>query len=142
VRNTEFNAVLGLAQLAHINNFISQRNKNYQAFIKICKEYQDELILLEVPDISSFVLPFLFRSKESKETFQKKIRDRGIESRPLISGNLLRQPFLSKYYNATDYPNADFIHTNAFYIGNNQFVDEHRLDILFSLMSDFFKGPK
>lgn len=142
VRNTEFNAVLGIAQLAHINSFIIQRNKNYQAFIKICKEYRDELILLEVPDISSFVLPFLFRSKERKETFQKKIRDRGIESRPLISGNLLRQPFLSKYYNTTDYPNADFIHTNAFYIGNNQFVDEHRLDILASFMDDFFKGCK
>jgi CDP-6-deoxy-D-xylo-4-hexulose-3-dehydrase len=142
VRNTEFNAVLGLAQLAHINNFISQRNKNYQAFIKICKDYRDELILLDSPGISSFVLPFFFSSKERKEAFQAIIREGGIESRPLISGNLLRQPFLSKYYNATDYPNADFIHTNAFYIGNNQFVDEHRLDILFSLMSDFFKGTK
>jgi CDP-6-deoxy-D-xylo-4-hexulose-3-dehydrase len=142
VRNTEFNAVLGIAQLAHINSFISQRNKNYQAFIKMCKEYRDELILLEVPDMSSFVLPFLFRSKERKEAFQEIILKAGIESRPLISGNLLRQPFLSKYYNTTDYPNADFIHTNAFYIGNNQFVDEHRLDVLFSLMSDFFKGCK
>lgn len=142
IRNTEFNAVLGLAQLAHIEDFIRKRNKNYQEFIKICKNYQNELILLDVPGISSFVLPFFFRSKERKETFQATIREGGIESRPLISGNLLRQPFLSKYYNATDYPNADFIHTNAFYIGNNQFVDEHRLDTLASLMNDFFRDRK
>lgn len=142
VRNTEFNAVLGLAQMARIDDFIRQRNKNYQEFIKICKEYQDELILLNGPGISSFVLPFLFRSKERKEQFQEIIRVEGIESRPLISGNLLRQPFLSNYYSAIDYPNADFIHTNAFYVGNNQFVDEHRLDILASLMSDFFRNPK
>jgi CDP-4-dehydro-6-deoxyglucose reductase, E1 len=142
VRNTEFNAVLGLAQLAHIDNFIQKRNKNYEEFIKICKNHQQELILLEVPGISSFVLPFFFRSKERKEIFQAIIRNEGIESRPLISGNLLRQPFLSKYYNAVDYPNADFIHTNAFYIGNNQFVDGYRLEMLASLMNDFCRDPK
>ncbi len=142
VRNTEFSAVLGLAQITRIDDFIRQRNENYQAFIKICKEYRNELILLEIPGISSFVLPFLFRSAARKEAFQEIIRAAGIESRPLISGNLLRQPFLSKYYNASDYPNADFIHTNAFYIGNNQFVDEQRLDILASLMDDFFKAHK
>jgi len=140
MRNTEFNAVLGLAQMACIDDFIRLRNKNYLAFIEICKEYQNELILLEVPGISSFVLPFLFRNTEKKRAFQEIIRAAGIESRPLISGNLLRQPFLNKYYNDTDYRNADFIHNNAFYVGNNQFVDEHRLNKLALLMKDFFRG--
>ncbi len=142
LRNTEFNAVLGLAQLSHINDFILKRNKNYQEFIEICKNYRNELILLDAPGISSFVLPFFFRNKERKEAFQKIIRGGGIESRPLISGNLLRQPFLNKYYNTTDYPNADFIHTNAFYIGNNQFVDKDRLNILSDLMNKFFRVLK
>lgn len=140
MRNTEFNAVLGLAQIACIDDFIRQRNKNYLAFIAICKEYQNELILLEVPGISSFVLPFLFKNTEKKLAFQEIIRAAGIESRPLISGNLLRQPFLNKYYNDADYRNADFIHNNAFYVGNNQFVDEHRLNKLALLMKDFFRG--
>lgn len=142
VRNTEFNAVLGIAQMAHVDNFILQRNKNYQAFIKTCKKYQDELILLELQGLSSFVLPFIFKDKERKEAFKAILQGSGIESRPLISGNLLRQPFLTNYYNTTDYPNADFLHTNAFYIGNNQFVDENRLDILASLMANFFGNPK
>ena len=142
IRNTEFNAVLGLAQMARIDDFIIKRNNNYQEFNKICDKYRNELILLDVPGISSFALPFLFKNKERKEKYQEIIREGGIESRPLISGNLLRQPFLSKYYNAVDYPNADFLHTNAFYIGNNQFVDGHRLDTLASLMSDFFRDRK
>jgi CDP-4-dehydro-6-deoxyglucose reductase, E1 len=140
VRNTEFNAVLGLAQMAHIDDFIRMRNKNYQDFITICKKYHDELIILEVIGLSSFVLPFFFRSKDRKVTFQDIILKAGIESRPIISGNLLLQPFLNKYYNAVDFPCADFIHTNAFYIGNNQFVNKHRLDILAVLMEDCFKG--
>lgn len=142
VRNTEFNAVLGLAQMAHIDDFIEKRNKNYREFLNRCKNYQAELILLDVPGISSFVLPFLFRNGERKKHFQAILRKAGIESRPLISGNLLCQPFLKKYYHATDYPNADFIHANAFYIGNNQFVDEERLGILASLMDDFFREKK
>ena len=88
--------------------------------------------------MSSFVLPFFFRKREKKEAFQELIRQNGIESRPLISGNLLRQPFLSRYYDPEAYLNADFLHSNAFYIGNNQFVDDKRLEVLAGLMDDFF----
>jgi CDP-4-dehydro-6-deoxyglucose reductase, E1 len=138
MRNTEFNAVLGLAQLERIDEYITIRNRNYRQFLALCSKYEDDLVLLDAPGISSFVLPFLFKNRVRKEAFQLLIHDAGIESRPLISGNLLRQPFLSKYYNSVDYPNADFIHTNAFYIGNNQFVDENRLNVLASLLQTFF----
>jgi len=139
-RNTEFNAVLGLAQLNHIDEYIHIRNGNYERFLAMCMRYPDELIVLEGEGISSFTLPFLFRRKERKQAFQELIRTAGIESRPLISGNLLHQPFLKQYYVPSLYPNADFLHTNAFYIGNNQFVNDQRLDVLESVMDSFFKS--
>ena len=138
LRNTEFNAVLGLAQLCSLDRFIQIRNNNYVRFLEMCKKYTDELITLESEGLSSFVLPFLFRRRESKQSFQGLIRSAGIESRPLISGNLLRQPFLARYYDPVGFPNADFLHTNAFYIGNNQFVGVDRLDILQDLLKKFF----
>jgi CDP-6-deoxy-D-xylo-4-hexulose-3-dehydrase len=141
-RNTEFNAVLGLRQLQRLNDFIRIRNQNYSRFIEICKRYPKELITLEAKGISSFVLPFLFRNKSQKQEFQKLIQSAGIESRPLISGNLLRQPFLRHYYKASEFRNADFAHDNACYIGNNQFVDTRRLDILAKLMADFFSSSR
>ena len=140
VRNTEFNAVLGLAQLRRIDEFIRIRNRNYARFVAMCKRYLDELIVLENEGISSFTLPFLFRRRERKEAFQRLIQAAGIESRPLISGNLLRQPFLHHYYDPTGYPNADFLHTNSFYIGNNQFVNDERLDVLDELMTEIFSS--
>jgi len=139
VRNTEFNAVLGLAQLTHMDKYIGIRNKNYERFINICKDYPKMLHTIEAEGISSFVLPFLFKQLEIKKAFQEFIRNAGIESRSLISGNLLRQPFLQKYYVQTEFPNADYLHTNAFYIGNNQFVNDERLDLLENLMRDFFQ---
>jgi CDP-6-deoxy-D-xylo-4-hexulose-3-dehydrase len=140
VRNTEFNAVLGLAQLESLDEFIRIRNRNYARFADICTRYSDELIVLQSEGVSSFALPFLFREKGRKMQFQRLINDAGIESRPLISGNLLRQPFLSQKYDPAGYPNADFLHTNAFYIGNNQFVNEERLDTINELMDDFFSS--
>jgi CDP-6-deoxy-D-xylo-4-hexulose-3-dehydrase len=99
-------------------------------------------MLLDIPGMSSFVLPFLFRDRERKLEFQRFITSEGIENRPLISGNLLRQPFLEEYYRPTRFPNADFLHFNAFYVGNNQFVNESRLEMLNSLMDNFFNGKE
>jgi len=138
-RNTEFNAVLGLVQLKHIDKFINIRCQNYRRFLRICKNYSKDLITIEAEGISSFALPFIFHDMQKKGLFQKIIRTAKIESRPLISGNLLLQPFLRKYYDSTGYNKADFIHTNAFYIGNNQFVNEERLNILEDIMEKFFK---
>ena len=138
VRNTEFNAVLGLAQLKYLDEFIRIRNCNHACFLEMCKRYPDELIVLESEGLSSFALPFLFHKQERRQAFQELIRAAGIESRPLISGNLLRQPFLRHYYDPTGYPNADFLHTNTFYIGNNQFVGDERMQVLDDLLSEFF----
>ena len=139
-RSTELNAVLGLRQLARLDDFIRIRNRNYQRFFEICRNYPDQLLALEPRGVSSFALPFLFKERRTKQAFQEAIRAAGIESRPLISGNLLRQPFLQAHYVPGGFPNADFIHTNAFYIGNNQFVTAERVKKLEELMQQFFQA--
>jgi CDP-6-deoxy-D-xylo-4-hexulose-3-dehydrase len=138
LRNTEFNAHLGLSQLNKLDSFIEIRNANYRRFHEICKCYSDRLVVLDRPGMSSFVLPFIFKKEATKKDFQTLIRSKGIESRPLISGNLLKQPFLNKYYVKGEYEVADMIHHNAFYIGNNQFVNSDRLDVLEEIMKKFF----
>ena len=139
VRNTELHAVLGLSQLPKMNDYIDIRNKNYRSYLDICKNYEDQLhVIKPEPGYSSFVLPFFFKDAKKKSLFQECMMKEGIESRPLISGNLLRQPFLNQYYDPANFKNADFIHENAFYIGNNQFVDDSRMERLAQLMKDFF----
>jgi CDP-6-deoxy-D-xylo-4-hexulose-3-dehydrase len=88
--------------------------------------------------MSSFVLPFVLKDGTKKKPLQALIRESGIESRPLISGNLLQQPFLKHYYVPGQFEVADMLHRNAFYIGNNQFVNDERIDALAELMKNFF----
>lgn len=140
VRNTELHAVLGIAQLKHLDRYIKIRNENYKKFVGIVSPYAEYLRILAPRGMSSFSLPFFFRDKKLKRSFQEIIKKEGIESRPIISGNLLRQPFLRDYADPLDFPNAEFVHENGFYIGNNQFVNDERLAALKKLVDGFWNG--
>jgi CDP-6-deoxy-D-xylo-4-hexulose-3-dehydrase len=130
VRNSELHAVLGIAQLARLDEYIEKRNRNHRTFLELIAEYERHLLVPDSPGISSFCLPFLFKERALKERFQALLREREVESRPIIGGNLLRQPCFAAYGQPADFPNAEFLHTNAFYVGNNQFVGPQRIERL------------
>ena len=138
VRNTEFHAVLGLSQLPKLDGYIRIRNRNHRDFLKLLAQYEEHLLLPDHPGLSSFCLPFLFRDGTRKERLQGLLAARRIEFRPIIGGNLLRQPPFAAFGAPCDYPNAELLHTNAFYIGNNQFVGPSRIDRLRPLLKETF----
>ena len=142
VRNTELSAVLGLSQLKNLDNYIAIRNKNYKRFANILSSFPNFFVIQYREGISSFVLPFLLRDKNDKENLQKYLTIKEIESRPIVTGNLLKQPFLKSFSTPDNFPNANFIHTNGFYIGNNQFVNKQRLDYLKKVLDEFFRSQK
>jgi CDP-6-deoxy-D-xylo-4-hexulose-3-dehydrase len=61
-----------------------------------------------------------------------------VETRPLCSGNLLRQPFLSDYeLDINTAANVDFLHENGFFIGNNHLITDAELDTLEEMLNEF-----
>jgi CDP-6-deoxy-D-xylo-4-hexulose-3-dehydrase len=139
VRNTELNAVLGSLQLKSLNKFIKIRNDIYKKFLEIIKHYPDELFTPFNKGISSFSLPLITKKQGIKDKLKKYLHKKGIETRPVISGNLLRQPFLKSRFKTEGFPNAEYLHNNGFYIGNNQFIDDKRLNLLKKLLENFFE---
>jgi len=137
-RNTELHAVLGLSQLKKLDGYIKKRNENYQIFKEILYPYKNHISVLYKNGISSFSLPFLFKDVKKCKDFREKLNQIGVESRPIVSGNLLRQPFLEKFISDEKFPNAEYIHSHGFYIGNNQFVGKERLSRLSSILEKFF----
>ena len=138
-RSTEINAFLGIQMLKKINTWIKIRNNNYINFVKLLKRY-NKIFLVPFKNkkkMSSFVLPFMIKNNKYKKNFESLLNRHGIESRPFIAGNLLKQPFLKKYKNL-GFSNSNFIDTNCFYIGNNQFVNKSRLIKLEKLLKFFF----
>ena len=62
----------------------------------------------------------------------------GVETRPLCSGNLLRQPFLKEYELEIDWtPSVDYLHDNGFFIGNNHLVTDEDFVKLEEIMDEY-----
>lgn len=136
-RNHEFCAVLGINQLKRLSKYIQKRNKNYLKFIKIVSKYSSKFIIPKYYDTcSNFCFPLLCKSSSDAEKLKKLFDENGIEHRPIISGNLLKQPFLSGFDLTTQKQSTtiDFIHHNGIYLGNNHFVGNYEFSLLESVI--------
>ncbi len=136
-RNTELHAVLGIEQLKHLERYIQIRNRNHKRYLEIINPIKEKLYKVDSDGISSFCLPFIFKNKVDKEKLHKALKD-DIESRPIVSGNLLLQPCFMQFGDFKDFKTAQIVHENGFYIGNNQFVNDERLELLSEIIKTTF----
>jgi len=133
-RNHEVCAVLGSAQLKRLDDMIAKRRANYNRYVEIINDYPKLFVPHEhEPTNSSFCFPFICKSisvmKAMKDAFSKN----GIEYRPVVSGNLLIQPFLRKKYKMAipkDVYLVDVVQKQGVYIGNNHFINDKDMDFL------------
>jgi CDP-6-deoxy-D-xylo-4-hexulose-3-dehydrase len=136
-RNHELCAVLGKSQLKRLNKMIERRNENYKKFVKVLSEHSSKVYVpIASEKISSFCLPLVFKHKDNMIKFKKLCLENNVEYRPIISGNLLEQPYLKNYKITTSKTNldVDIIHQNGLYLGNNQFVGNNEIALLNNLL--------
>lgn len=141
LRSMEINAVLGSSQLLTLNDSIANRRYNFKKFIKIL-DNNPHLFYNEIKQEgnSSFCFPFVCKTQEIKVELEKYLQSFNVETRPLCSGNLLRQPFITRLKNippASDFPNSEFLHEHGFFIGNNHMITEDEFDTLEKLIYEF-----
>lgn len=139
LRNHEVCAVLGLSQIKRLDKNIDIRKKNFKYWYDSVSQNNTEFILPEYQEgNSSFCFPIITRDKEKISKIKQRLKENGIESRPIISGNILRHPAFSKYKLCTNKSssNADVLHYNGVYVGNSQFVTKKKIDKLISIMFD------
>ena len=141
-RNNEISAVLGLQQIKKLDNIISVRNQNYKQYFSIINNYPDLFYIPKCEDtMSSFTLPFVCKNKKVYSLLIEKLKDNNIEFRPLVAGNLLRQPFLKghRFSYHKDIYNSDIIHDLGMYIGNSHFIGKKHLNLLSKIMKELSK---
>lgn len=138
-RNTELHASIGNNQINRLDEYINIRNRNHDYFNSILRNYNDNFFLVDSPGKSSFCLPFFVKDSALKNKIKGELQNKNIEYRPIISGNLLRQPCFSHFYNGKTFPVSEYIHDNGFYIGNNQFVTPEKIDIIHKILTQVIK---
>jgi CDP-4-dehydro-6-deoxyglucose reductase, E1 len=135
LRSTELNAFLGLRQLKKLDEFIATRNININFFLdnlpsKFFSGYTRE-------GMSSFALPILCETQNKVEKVRNLLEDMAIEYRPIVAGNLLRQPFMKDRVVASyPTPNSDWVHDHGVYVGNGNHLSIENISILLEKLGD------
>jgi len=121
VRPTEITGFIGNYQLQFLKENIKARESN---FLKIYEIYQENPDLQNVKvdhlkTISNFSFPIIAENRKLREFYMQQFSGAGIEIRPMIAGDITRQPFFKKYIKGTFHiPNVRFLHECSFYFGN------------------------
>ena len=128
MRPTEIQAAIALNQFKRKEIFKKERDYNRRKIIqKVVQssKYDNQIYFLKTNDDinpSWFGLAIIINKKykNKKNKYLNFLEKKGIETRPIISGNFANQP-ATKLYNLNHkkfkFPNAQFIEDHGFFIG-------------------------
>ncbi len=137
LRPTEITGYLGNNQINYLDKMISEREKNFKLFNKHAKLNPKfmQLDIMNLDIISNFAFPLVFNNRDDYFEYRKKFMENGVEIRPIVSGNIIEQPFFNKYSNRVyKLKNATFIHENGFYFPNNPDLTSEEKEFLIDLL--------
>ena len=142
-RNHEMCAVLGSSQLKRLSRMVNVRNQNYFLYTELIKNFPNLFEQVPyIPTSSNFCFPFICKSKKIFNELITVFQNSEIEYRPVVSGNLLKQPFLKGYELSSKNKNTniDKVHDFGVYIGNNHFVTKNDINFLHELIVELKKN--
>ena len=125
VRSTDISASIGLSQFQDLNLFVKSRLRNRNNIVKKMhknkKVKTNFQIIKENTNVnpSWFGIPILVSKKLNRNKIVDKLEKFGVETRPIISGNFLKQPAIKKYNIKTKekMKNSDYVNKYGFFIG-------------------------
>ena len=147
LQSGELNAAFGLEQLKKLKIFSARRQSNYKRLYRFFTQYE-QFFILPVQDhrvkTNWLAFPLTIRSGApfSRMEITRYLEEHNIQTRPIFTGNVLRQPAfsaLSKSTMANGYPVADEVMKSGFVIGCHHGLEEVELDYLESVVSDFLR---
>ncbi len=136
-RPTEINGFLGNVQIKYLDEIVKKREANFKTFLAAIKKNNDFVAfdLSHMSRVSNFAMPVTFHDPKTSQHYKKRFLDAKVEIRPIIAGNVTRQPFYQKYsQKVASYPNSDAAHLNGFYFGNNAEMSPVEIDLLCKLL--------
>jgi CDP-6-deoxy-D-xylo-4-hexulose-3-dehydrase len=124
-RPTEIAGFLGNVQLQYINEITEKRNANFKIFSQKLYRLEDKYYPIKsnhIDFVSSFAVPVVCRTAKTRDRLIETCRGK-VEIRPVVGGDMTQQPFFIKhsrsYPNMSRCPNANLIHNQGLYFGNN-----------------------
>lgn len=117
-RNTDIHAFIGLLDFSRIDSYAERRIDIYNKIRKFLHGLDLTFPAVSKDRVSpAFCFPFLSKDSSLIKFLLDFCQKNNIETRPIISGNLLKQTCYKQYGDYKLFKNSEFLHTNGFYIG-------------------------
>ena len=142
---SELSAAFGLAQLERLQTFIKKRINNFSFLHQFFKKYEDWFVLpVQNPSVVTpwLAFPLIVRQDApfNRTELQLNFENNQIQTRPIFTGNILRQPCLegvSYKKNINGYPNADLVMEGGILLGCHQGMDNGQLEYICEIFSKY-----
>lgn len=136
-RSTEINGFIGNTQMPYWDEIVGRRASNFARFQEAMNQNDDfyQYNLSHMSVVSNFSMPIICKTPELAQQYREKFEAAEVETRPVIAGNMTKQPFYQKYVQDTaPRPNSDLVHANGFYFGNNPEMTDEEIQTLCDLL--------
>ncbi|MCK0172174.1 DegT/DnrJ/EryC1/StrS family aminotransferase [Aliiroseovarius sp. S1123] len=142
---SEVSAAFGLVQLDKLDHNISEREKNFDAHMAFFKAYEDWFILPEqLPNSRTGWLSFPLTLREgapfTRRDLQIHLETADIQTRPVFTGNILRQPAMQNVTCKTDpagYPVADEVMKGGVLLALHHGLTPAHMDYMHEVFTGF-----
>lgn len=145
LRMTEVNAAIGLCQLPKLNEVVEKRRKAFSYYVESLCHIPYFRFQEEIPNGKSSCFGFsiiLDGAPFTVTELRQYLEEHGIETRPIICGNIAKQPVMKKYKHRVvgDLHNATNVMVNGFSVGCHQGVTESDVDYVSKTIDEFIKS--
>ena len=147
LKATDLQAAIGCAQLEKFPSFVERRKYNFNRLKEGLSCLEEKLILPEAErnsDPSWFGFMITVKDVDKSDLVQY-LEDKGVQTRMLFAGNILKQPCFdeirndeTKYRVVGDLKTTDEIMNNTFWIGVYPGMTDDKLDYMIETIKSYF----
>ena len=146
LKMNEAAAAFGLVQLKRLDGFLKKRTSNFRKLKQIFSKYEKWFVLpylLEGAKTNWLAFPLTIRKNApfTRYDFLKHLESKGIQTRVLFSGNIVRHPVYKniKFRVSGSLNNADTIMATSLLLGCHQALTDKDLKYVQKTAEEFFK---
>jgi len=143
---TDFAAALVTNQIDKLDSFIRKREYAANKLINGLEKFSDFLVLpknnSKKVKNSWFTFPIVVKKNIyfSKKEIENFLNKSNIDTRPIIAGNIVRQPFLKLFkYRKGNLANSDTVMNHGFFLGLHHKLNNSNLSFILDVFNNFFK---
>jgi CDP-6-deoxy-D-xylo-4-hexulose-3-dehydrase len=121
-RSTDLNAFLALRQIERLDDVVRARQQNFLTYKSYLGGFWSQASAAET--LSSFAYAMIVANRAEVVAA---LNDAGVETRPLLCGNMARQPLFRPLFRTAKLPNADRVHDLGLYLPNHAHLTEAQI---------------